>query len=369
MFNGTWPSSQRRSTAFSQQGMAASASPNAALVGARTLGDGGTAFDAALSMALVEGVALPWACGLGGDTFCLLYHAATGQFRAVSGSGAAPSRATAELFRGQGLRVIPGDGPLSASVPGRARRVPAAPRELRLAFLGRPDPAGDRPGRPGLVVTPRLAYYLQAGQSRLESFPASVAEFFPDGQVPAIGTLLRRPALARTLREVAETERASFYGGPLGEAIARASEAAGGLLRTDDLAAHRAEIEAPVQTSYRGDEVYQPPLPSQGVIMLEMLNILEQFDLASLDPLGDKLIHLVAEAKRLAFEAPAAVVRRSTVRGGPAGTAALEGAGPRTRRAHPGGCQRSTRASRPHGSSQMTLPAVAPSMRRATRSC
>ena len=171
MFNGTWPSSQRRSTAFSQQGMAASASPNAALVGARTLGDGGTAFDAALSMALVEGVALPRACGLGGDTFCLLYHAATGQFRAVSGSGAAPSRATAELFRGQGLRVMPGDGPLSTSVPGALDAYLLLHENYGSRSWGDLiQPAIDLADR-GLVVTPRLAYYLQVGKSRLEPFP------------------------------------------------------------------------------------------------------------------------------------------------------------------------------------------------------
>src|SRR5262249_41559904 len=118
----------------------------------------------------------------------------------------------------------------------------------------------------------------------------------------AVGTLLRRTALAGTLREVAETRRASFHGGRLGEGIARASEAAGGLLGADDLAAHRAEVEAPVQTSYRGSTVYQPPLPSQGLVMLEMLNILERFDVAGLDLLGDELIDLVVEAKRLAFE-------------------------------------------------------------------
>ena len=120
--------------------------------------------------------------------------------------------------------------------------------------------------------------------------------------MPGVGALLRRPALARTLREVAETGRASLYGGRLGEVIARASDVAGGLLGMDDLATHRAEIEAPVQTSYRGATVYQPPLPSQGLILLEMLNILERFDIAGLDLLGDQLIHIVAEAKRLAFE-------------------------------------------------------------------
>src|SRR5262245_13761661 len=98
--------------------MVASAYPYAALVGAQTLRDGGTAFDAALTMALVEGVALPWACGLGGDMFCLLYHAATGQFRAICGSGAAPLAATIDAFQNSGYGQMPGDGPLSTSVPG-----------------------------------------------------------------------------------------------------------------------------------------------------------------------------------------------------------------------------------------------------------
>jgi gamma-glutamyltranspeptidase / glutathione hydrolase len=253
-------------------------------------------------MALVEGVARPWACGLGGDAFCLLYHAETGQFRAISGGGAAPARASADLFRDQGLPFMPGDGPLAASVPG------ALDAYLRLheTYGSRPwerlvRPAIDLADR-GLVVTPRFGHYLRVGRSRLESFTASVREYYPDGQVPAVGTLLRRPALGRTLREVAGTGRASFYGGRLGKVIGRAVEAAGGLLGIADLAAHQAEIEAPIQTSYRGYTIYQPPLPSQGVIMLEMLNILEGLDVAGLDLLGDQLIHLVAEAKRLAFE-------------------------------------------------------------------
>jgi gamma-glutamyltranspeptidase/glutathione hydrolase len=282
--------------------MVASASPLAALTGARTLGDGGNAFDAALSMALVEGVALPWACGLGGDAFCLLYHAETGQFRAISGSGAAPARATIERLRDQGHQFMPGDGPLAAGVPGALDAYVL----LHEIYGSQPWDGLVRPAlelaERGLVVTPRLAHYLQAGQRRLMSFPSSVREFLPDGKVPGVGTLLRRPALARTLREAVETGRGSLYGGRLGEVIARASDAAGGLLGADDLAAHQAEIEAPVQTSYRGAVVYQPPLPSQGVILLEMLNILEGVEVAGLDLLGDELIHTVAEAKRLAFE-------------------------------------------------------------------
>src|SRR5262245_65981341 len=98
--------------------MVASAYPYAALVGAQTLRAGGNAFDAALTMALIEGVALPWACGLGGDMFCLLYHAATGELRAICGSGAAPLAATIDAFQSLGHRLMPGDGPLATSAPG-----------------------------------------------------------------------------------------------------------------------------------------------------------------------------------------------------------------------------------------------------------
>lgn len=212
LLDSSWPPRRQRPIAFGQYGMVASAAPAAALVGAQVLRDGGTAFDAALSMALVEGVALPWACGLGGDMFCVLYDAATGQFRAISGGGAAPVAATTDALRARGLRFVPGDGPLSSSVPGALDAYVL----LHETYGSQPWEAIVQPAielaDQGVVVSPRLAHYLQAGRSRLEKFASSAGDFLPAGRPPALGTVLRRPALARTLREIAATGRASFYG-------------------------------------------------------------------------------------------------------------------------------------------------------------
>jgi gamma-glutamyltranspeptidase/glutathione hydrolase len=281
--------------------MVASACSRASAAGLQVLKEGGNAFDAALAMALVEGVTLPWACGLGGDMFCTVYHAPSRHFWSICGSGAAPVSASVDAYRQLGYSTMPSDGPLSASVPGALDAyLLLHERFASLPWARLCDPAVAL-AENGVIVTPRLAGYIDAGKTRLARFPSSAAEFLPHGRQPTVGSRLHRPHLTQTLRTIMGTGRIDLYEGQLGTAIVNACSAPSGLLTADDLARHRTRVEEPLRTEYRGLYVYQPPLPSQGLTMLEMLNILECFSLSDLEPLGDQAIHLITEAKKLAF--------------------------------------------------------------------
>jgi gamma-glutamyltranspeptidase / glutathione hydrolase len=297
-----WPISTRRSTSYGHHGMVASASSSAAVAGLQTLAEGGNAFDAALTMAFVEGIALPWACGLGGDMFCVLYHAPTKRFLVICGSGAAPAAASIESYQRLGQHTMPTDGPLATSLPGALDAYVTLHKHFGSLSWERLVQPAIGLADDGVVVTPRLAMYLRTARDRLAQFPSSTAEFLPGGAAPSVGTVLRRPNLAQTLRRIVHTGRTDFYEGGLAQAIVKSSAAHHGLLSVDDFASHRTQIEEPIHTQFRGLDMYQPPLPSQGLIMLELLNILERFDTSGLDPLGDQAIHLIAEAKQLAFD-------------------------------------------------------------------
>jgi len=296
-----WPISRRRPAVLARRGVVASAHTLAAGAGLRALADGGNAFDAAIATALVEGVVLPWACGLGGDMFCVLYQARSEQFFAISGSGCAPHAVHADYFLERGWRTMPVDGLLSVGVPGALDAYATLHEHFGTVPLSRLfEPAIDLAAN-GFVVSPRLAHHVRTGADRLRGYATSSALFLPGGQPLQIGDVLRRPNLARTLNIVQRGGGRTLYQGELAKAIVSFSEANGGLFSRADFADHRSELHRPLRTSYRGLDIYQPSLPSQGLIMLEMLNILEGFPLGELDPLSAESIHLIAEAKKIAF--------------------------------------------------------------------
>lgn len=296
-----WPTEQRRPTVFAQRGMIASAHPLAAQAGLQVLAEGGNAFDAALATALVEGVVLPPMCGLGGDMFAVLYTARTGELYAINGSGAAPRAATPEYFLERGYRAMPLGGLLSASVPGAVdgyltlhERFGSLPRERLFA------PA-IRLAADGFVVSPRLAALLRTGaDGDLGRYPTSAAVFLPAGP-PRSGDVLRQPQLARTLETVMRGGRQAFYEGAIAAAIAEFSARNGGLFTREDFAAHQTEVYRPLATTYRGLEVFTTAPPSQGLIVLEMLNLLEGFPLDQVEPCSADAIHWITEAKKIAF--------------------------------------------------------------------
>jgi gamma-glutamyltranspeptidase/glutathione hydrolase len=288
-----------RSVACGENGMAATSHPLATLTALDVLRAGGNAVDAAVAAVAVQCVVEPAMTGIGGDCFVLLAPAASGVV-ALNGSGRAPAAATAAHLRELGVGEIAGTVH-AVTVPGA---IDAWGRLLErhgtrdLAELLQP---AIRCADDGFVVTPRVAWdWGREGERLLRSSGGRVI-YLPDDRAPVAGQKMRCPALANTLRRIAERGPDAFYRSELAERMVAYLRSEGGLHTLDDFAAAAGEFVDPIKTTYRGLEVFECPPNGQGVIALLMLNILEGFDLGSLDPNGAERLHLEAEATRLAF--------------------------------------------------------------------
>lgn len=290
-----------RHLVYGARGMICSNSPLAAGAGLRVLQDGGNAFDAALAVAAVETVTILPGCGLGGDAFILLFEAASGTITGINSSGVAAAGATAERYRRRGLRTMPLEGPDAISVPGEV----AAWDVLHQRFCTRPfarllDSAIDY-AEAGFPIPPGIGRSLASNAAKLARFPSTAAVLLPDGRPPREGDILRNPDLARSLRRVAAGGADEFYRGSLAQAMLQGLQAGGGTFTAADFAGHQAEVYTPIATTYRDYTVHQTRPPSQGFLMLEMLNLLEGFDLPALGTSTADAIHLMVEAKKIAY--------------------------------------------------------------------
>ena len=283
-------------------GMVCSSSPYAAAAGVQVLRAGGNAFDAAIAVAAAECVTIPPMCGLGGEAFALLYQASTGRLFGLTGSGRAPQAASREFFVKRGSAKMPLTGPLSASVPGEVH----AWQTILDRFGTRPldellQPA-IRLAEVGFPVLPRLAELFPGYLRKLLESPEAAVIYTRDGRELRSGETLVLRDLARSLRRVAQGGAEEFYRGALARDLASAIQETGGLIDLEDLASHTTTVyEDPPSTTYRGHTVYATGLPSQGFLVLEILNILEGFDLRSMGHNSPDAIHAMVEACRLAF--------------------------------------------------------------------
>lgn len=287
--------------AFGANGLVATAHPLATLTGVQTLATGGNAVDAAVAIAAAQNVLLPASCGLGGDVFAVVYEARSRQLYAFNGSGVAANGAHADYYRSQGMATMPLSGIHSASVPGEVD----AYATLLARFGTRP--LGDllRPAigfaQDGVPLVDAVARQIANAASLLGSFPTSQRIFLPGGQPPAAGKIFRQPDLAASLRTIAREGPRAFYEGSLAERIVEFGRSEGGLFDGTEWASHHGELYEPISTTYRGATVYETAPPSQGFLVLEQLNLVEGFDLASSGHLSADWIHLLVEAKQLAF--------------------------------------------------------------------
>jgi gamma-glutamyltranspeptidase/glutathione hydrolase len=290
-----------RPEAFGLRGMVASAHPAAALAGIAVLERGGNACDAAIAVAAVEGVVLPMMCGLGGDAFVLVHDARRGELLGYNGSGVAAAGATPDYYRSQGLTKMPLDGVHSVGVPGALSVYEAIWRRhgtLPWAELWAP---AIRLAAEGLVITEHVSHRIAERADVLARFPDSARQFLPGGRVPSPGTRWAAPDLARSLGVVAERGAEALYRGELAERLLAFLGREGARFQPDDFARQEAVSYAPISTTYRGLTVHETAPVSQGFLLLEQLNILEGFDLAALAPLSADRLHLLVEAKKLAF--------------------------------------------------------------------
>ena len=286
---------------MARHGMIATSQPLASAAGLRVLQQGGNAIDAAVAAAAVLAVVEPTMNGLGGDLFAIVYDAKTKQVRGLNASGRAPAAATVAEFNRRNLAEIPYRGVLSVSVPGVVdgwQELLSKHGTLTMARALEPAIAYARDGFP---VSEIIAGQWKAEEQTLSRDPAAAATFLPDGHAPAPGDVFRNPKLAATLDALARGGRDAFYRGSIAHAIAADLQRRNGLLTAADLAAHRSNWIDPISTTYRGYEVLELPPNTQGIVALEMLNILEGFDLKPLGHNSAAYLHLLVEAKRIAF--------------------------------------------------------------------
>jgi gamma-glutamyltranspeptidase/glutathione hydrolase len=296
------PPHKTRSAVMARQGMAATSQPLATATAIRILQQGGNAIDAAIAANAVLGVVEPMSCGIGGDLFAIVWEAKSRRLYGLNASGRSPAAATIDLFKKKGLDTIPTYGPLSWTVPGcvdgwdqlRTRFGTKAWPELLGPAIAYADT--------GFPISEIIAADWADAEESLAQVPTSAACYLPAGHAPGKGTVFRNPGLARSLRTIAEGGRDAFYRGPLSGAMIRYSQAVGGLFESADFLGHASNFVDPVSTSYRGYDVWELPPNGQGIAVLQMLNILEAFDLKRMGPQSAQALHLMIEAKKLAYE-------------------------------------------------------------------
>ena len=290
-----------RSVVMARNGIIATSQPLASAAGLAVLQQGGNAIDAAVTAAAVLSVVEPTMNGIGGDLFALVYDPKTKSVRALNASGRAPAAATVEEFKRRGLASIPYRGELSVSVPGVVdgwSELLAKHGTLTLAKALEP---AIRYARGGYAVSEIIATQWKDQEETLAKDPAAAATFLVNGRAPKTGDIFRNEKLAASLELISRGGRDAFYRGAIAKAIGADMRARNGLLTDADLAAHKSDWTEPLSTAYRGFEVLEFPPNTQGVVALEMLNILEGFDLKALGHNTGAYLHLLVEAKKIAF--------------------------------------------------------------------
>ena len=291
-----------RSEVIAAHGMAATSQPLATQVALDILQQGGNAIDAAIAANAMLGLVEPTGNGIGGDLFAIVWDAESRKLYGLNASGRSPYSLTLEWFQQQGLVSIPSHGPLPVTVPGAVdgwfelhERFGKLPMQQVLA------PAIQY-AQEGFPVSELIAYYWQRSVPTLEVWAGFKEVYMPGGKAPQKGEIFRNPALARTLQAIADGGRDAFYKGDIARTIDAFMQREGGFLSYRDLAEHTSTWVEPVSTNYRGYEVWELPPNGQGIAALQILNLLEHYDLSKMGFGSADYVHLFVEAKKLVFE-------------------------------------------------------------------
>ncbi len=291
-----------RSEVLARNGIAATSQPLATQAAIDVLKKGGSAVDAAIAANAVLGLVEPTGCGVGGDLFAIVWDASSRKLHGLNASGRSPRSLTLKRLRELGVSKIPSFGPLSLSVPGAVDgwfELHGKFGRLSIAEILAPAIAYALEGFP---VTEIIADAWAANARGLLIFPGFAETFLVDGRPPEKGEVFRNPNLAATLQRIAEGGREEFYQGEIAERIESFVSGTGGFLTRRDLAEHRSEWVEPVSASYRGFDVWELPPNGQGIAALQILNLLEGFDLRAMGFGSASHLHHFVEAKKLAFE-------------------------------------------------------------------
>jgi gamma-glutamyltranspeptidase/glutathione hydrolase len=292
---------QARSMVMTRYGIVASEHPVASQIGVSVLADGGNAVDAAVAANAAMGVLAPMANGMGGDLFAIVYEAKSGKLYGLNASGWSPQGLTPEFLRGHGKTEMPQSGMHSVTVPGAVdgwdKLLHRFGRKKLFRLLAPAIHLADE----GFPVTEIFASYWAASERKLREQKSAASTFLPRGHAPAIGEIFRNPDLAWSLGQVAAHGAKAFYQGEIAKRIVAFSHERGGTMTAKDLANFSSEWVEPISTTYHGWSVWELPPNGQGIGALAMLNIMESFPLSEYGLASANALHVMIEAKKLAY--------------------------------------------------------------------
>ena len=291
-----------RSEVIGQNGMAATSHPLATQTAIDVLKSGGNAIDAAIAANAVLGLVEPTGCGIGGDLFAIVWDEKTNQLYGLNSSGPASKKMSIDYVKKQGFEKIPAYGALPVTVPGAVAGWSALHNKFgKLPFENLFNNAIDYANN-GFPVTELIAYYLERSSSLFKDYENFSSVWMPSGATPKKGEIFKNPLLAKTYQAIAKTNGQSFYEGSTAAEIIKILNENGNPMSLSDLRNFSPEWVDPVSTNYRGYDVWELPPNGQGIAALQILNILENYDIRNMGVDSAEYIHLFVEAKKLAFE-------------------------------------------------------------------
>jgi gamma-glutamyltranspeptidase/glutathione hydrolase len=288
-------------SSFAKNGMVVSSQPLATLAGVRVLMEGGNAIDAALSTAAVLGVVEPSSLGIGGDAFALFYSAKDKALKALDASGRSPYAASLDFCRKSGFKGMPQRGIHSVTVPGAVHGWSMLLSAYGTMPLGKVLQGAIQYSEEGFPVAELTAESWHESEASLKDDEGAAINYLVNGRAPKAGEIFKNPHMAKTLRRIATEGADVFYKGDIAEKIVRCSEKKRGLFALKDFADHRSDWVESVTANYRGYDIYELPPATHGFVTLEMLKILEGFDVKAMGAQSADALHLMIEAKKLAF--------------------------------------------------------------------
>ena len=290
-----------RSEVISQNGMVATSHPLASQIGIDILKEGGNAIDAAIAANAALGLMEPTGNGIGGDLFAIVWIEKEKKLYGLNASGRSPENLTLEYFKENNFKSIPAYGPLPVSVPGCVDgwfELHNKFGKIKMRDILNPT---IKYAEDGFPVTELVSYYMDVASDKFKNYPNFKETFFIDDSTPLKGQVFKNPDLANTLRTIVKSGKKGFYEGEIAHRIANFVQDQGGFLSYDDLKNHKSEWIEPVSTNYRGFDVWELPPNGQGIAALQILNLLEGYDIRSMGFGSADYIHHFVEAKKIAF--------------------------------------------------------------------
>ena len=291
-----------RSEVIATNGMAATSHPLATQTALDVLKDGGNAIDAAIAANAVLGLVEPTGCGIGGDLFAIVWIEKDKKLYGLNSSGPAPQDMTIKKLKAMGIDKIPPFGPLPVTVPGAVAGWTALHKRFGNKSFEELFNNAIYYADNGFPITEVVGYYLQLSAERYKDYPNFKDVWMPNGEALKKGDVFINKDLAGTYKQIAKSYGESFYKGDIAQTISKFIIEQGGFITVDDLKNYEPEWINPVSSSYRGFDVWELPPNGQGIAALQILNILEQYDIASMGHNSAEYIHLFTEAKKLAYE-------------------------------------------------------------------